>query len=77
VNRSFKRVGLVLFLISLVVLFVRLALMTLEVNSVPAQDPNRTIRKVERDLKQAAQKEADQLKKASEAEEPPPPPPAE
>lgn len=76
-NRSFKRLGLALLLLSLLVLFVRMALTTLEVQSGPTQDPNKTIRKVERDLKQAAQKEADQIKRASEAEEPAPPPPAE
>lgn len=73
-NRTFKRAGLVLLLITLVVLFVRMALMTLEVRSGPTQDPNRTIRKVERDLKAATEKQAQEIQKASEAEEPPPPP---
>jgi len=77
VNRSFKRLGLVLLLLSLIVLAVRLALTTLEVQSGPTQDPNKTIRKVESDLQQAAQKETDKIQKASEAEEPPPPPPTE
>lgn len=72
-NRTFKRAGLALLLLSLIALFVRMALMTLEVKSGPTQDPNTTIRKVERDLKAATEKQTQEIQKASEAEQPAPP----
>lgn len=76
-NKSFKSLGLALLLLLLLALAVRFALVALETKPGPTADPQGTIRKVEKDLKAATDKQSEAIQQASEAEEAPPPPPTE
>ncbi len=73
-GKNLKTAGIALLLVALLALAVRLALAALETGGSAAPPSTGNIRKAERQLKQAAAKDEERFRQASEAENPPPPP---
>lgn len=76
-NKPMKTLGLALLLILLLALAVRIYLGALSTQSGPTGDPQGTIRKVEKDIQQATDKQAEAIQQASDADQTPAPQPEE
>jgi apolipoprotein N-acyltransferase len=77
VNKSVKTLGLALLLVLLLALAARFFLAALETGTGPTADPQGTIRKVEKDIKKATDKQSEAIQRAAEADAAPAPQPEE